>query len=365
MNKENVRKVLERYILNYEILNDSEHNEIYKWTAVNHFQKYWYIEEADFGEMFRKAMEKSENIIDNKKVQPVGGIVFLCRQNRAAEEKVRDEFRKLLIDDEGNIVVRQRKIDNFVENINLMLQKEAPGKWKYEQDRRAAIMYLSFIAPSDNYMFKATETKAFANYCEFGDNIGGGQTFRLDYYYRMCRELVEEIKANSRLCILLEKELDRRGLEVDVDTSYNILAYDIIYCAYSYNLYGETTPSKKKFSNNPYFEEKQIERLSPTDTQEDIKNLVYYVRGQAVMLDSDLAAMYQVETKVFNQAVNRNIERFPENFRFQLTNEEYESLRSQIVTSSGWGGRRYMPYAFTEQGIAMLSGLFIHFQAPN
>ena len=89
----------------------------------------------------------------------------------------------------------------------------------------------------------------------------------------------------------------------------------------------------------------------------DLRSLVYVIRGQQVMLDSDLAALYQVETKVFNQAVSRNIERFPENFRFQLTAEEYASLRSQFVTSNGRGGRRYLPHAFTEQGIAMLSGV--------
>ena len=90
----------------------------------------------------------------------------------------------------------------------------------------------------------------------------------------------------------------------------------------------------------------------------DIKSLIYVVRGQQVMLDSDLAMLYQVETKVFNQAVSRNIERFPENFRFQLMKEEFDALRSQNATSNGRrGGRRYRPYMFTEQGIAMLSGV--------
>ena len=88
-----------------------------------------------------------------------------------------------------------------------------------------------------------------------------------------------------------------------------------------------------------------------------IKNLIYVIRGQQVMLDSDLAELYQVETKVFNQAVKRNMERFPKEFCFQLTREEYNSLRSQIVTSKGKGGRRYLPYVFTEQGIAMLSAV--------
>ncbi len=89
----------------------------------------------------------------------------------------------------------------------------------------------------------------------------------------------------------------------------------------------------------------------------DIKSLIYVVRGQQVMMDSDLAMLYQVDTKVFNQAVNRNIKRFPENFRFQLTKEEFDALRSQVATSNGRGGRRYRPYMFTEQGIAMLSGV--------
>ena len=95
-------------------------------------------------------------------------------------------------------------------------------------------------------------------------------------------------------------------------------------------------------------------------TSKKIENQIYTVRGQQVMLDSDLASIYQVETKVFNQAVKRNAERFPENFRFQLAQQEFDTinLRSQIVTSSlNYGGRRYLPYVFTEQGIAMLASV--------
>ena len=104
-------------------------------------------------------------------------------------------------------------------------------------------------------------------------------------------------------------------------------------------------------------QELSTEIIPVVTDMKDIKSLIYVVRGQQVMLDSDLAMLYQVETKVFNQAVSRNIERFPENFRFQLTKEEFDSLRSQIATSNGRGGRRYRPYMFTEQGIAMLSGV--------
>ncbi len=90
-----------------------------------------------------------------------------------------------------------------------------------------------------------------------------------------------------------------------------------------------------------------------------VKNLIYEIRGQKVMLDFELAELYEVETKKLNQAVKRNIERFPSDFRFQLTEQEWEDfkVRSQIVTSPKGGGRQYLPYVFTEQGVAMLSGV--------
>ncbi len=83
---------------------------------------------------------------------------------------------------------------------------------------------------------------------------------------------------------------------------------------------------------------------------------IYLIRGQKVMLDFDLSILYKVETKRLNEQVNRNKERFPEDFMFRLTKDEYENLRSQIATSR-WGGTRYMPMAFTEQGVAMLSSV--------
>ena len=87
-----------------------------------------------------------------------------------------------------------------------------------------------------------------------------------------------------------------------------------------------------------------------------IKSLIFEVRGRQVMLDEDIAKIYQVETKRLNEAVRRNIDRFPPEFMFQLTKEEYENLKSQFATSS-WGGRRKLPFAFTEHGVVMLSSV--------
>lgn len=118
-------------------------------------------------------------------------------------------------------------------------------------------------------------------------------------------------------------------------------------------------------------EGKQIEEIAkqenkqlsvPEISQVTINNLIHMIRGQQVMLDSDLAMLYQVETRVLNQAVKRNITRFPVRFRFQLSEEEYSDLKSQFVISSEedentHGGRRKLPFVFTEQGIAMLSAV--------
>lgn len=92
-------------------------------------------------------------------------------------------------------------------------------------------------------------------------------------------------------------------------------------------------------------------------SNEDIKNLIYTIRGKQVMLDSDVAWLYHYETKRINETVKRNTERFPIEFCFQLTSQEYEVLKSQIATSKIRGGKQKLPYVFTEKGILMLSGL--------
>lgn len=96
------------------------------------------------------------------------------------------------------------------------------------------------------------------------------------------------------------------------------------------------------------------------DQLELIQSKIYEIRGQRVMLDRDLAELYQVTTGNLNKAVQRNIRKFPEDFMFQLTKEEFDELKANLIFQNGrssWGGNRKLPYAFTEQGLAMLSGI--------
>lgn len=103
-------------------------------------------------------------------------------------------------------------------------------------------------------------------------------------------------------------------------------------------------PKNKKIGVSTYLSHEVVERK------------IYYLRGGKVMLDTDLAELYQVPTRTLIQAVKRNPKRFPNDFMYKLTNNEVTNLRSQSVISS-WGGRRYLPYAFTEHGVAMLSSV--------
>lgn len=98
---------------------------------------------------------------------------------------------------------------------------------------------------------------------------------------------------------------------------------------------------------------KQNNSLVPTEI---VISKIFLVRGKKIMLDKDLAELYGVETKSFTRSIKRNSERFPSDFMFQLNKNEFENLRNQFGTSS-WGGRRYLPYVFTEQGVAMLSSV--------
>jgi len=107
----------------------------------------------------------------------------------------------------------------------------------------------------------------------------------------------------------------------------------------------------------------QIAIPKPPFRAEDISRRIHIIRGHRVMLDADLAKLYGVSTKRLNEAIRRNAARFPEDFMFQMNEEEADNLRSQFATSKSWGGRRYLPYVFTEQGVAMLSSVLNSEQA--
>lgn len=261
MNDANLHQLLNNYLAKFDEIYNEENNEGYKWEAVAHFQKYWDIDSPEFGNMFKEAVSKTSNLVNNRIVQPTGGIVELCKHE---PDTVRGIFEELLEDDGGDIDARQNRIQAFVTQANELLDKYANGKWKYSQDMRTVIFYLCLIRPDENYIYKATQAKTFAECVEFGEDFGSGQTFSLKNYYKMCDDLVEAIKATPEL---VERHAARLDKNTYPDKSYHILAYDIIYSGIYYNLYHNI--EIKKPARKHSAEQARISKMAELQQQQD------------------------------------------------------------------------------------------------
>ena len=229
MHKDNLNLILQNYIDRFDQLDQGE---TYKWVAVQHFQKNWNIDADDFGTMFKNSVVATYNMISNSRVQPTSGIIELAKHEN---DTVREMFRTLYADDGGDLTARQNRIDDFVAQAESMLQKYAPGKWRFKQDVRTVITYISLRHPDDNFIYKATPAHTFTKYVDYINDFGSGSNFKLGNYYRMCEQLVQAINENSDLIAVNRKRFDETTWP---DVEHHILASDIIYCASNYTLFG-------------------------------------------------------------------------------------------------------------------------------
>lgn len=252
MDNDRLQKIFDNYSERYEALNNTERHEIAKWSAISNFQKYWDQNAEHFGEMFKRAMEGEENLISEASFQPIQGVAFLCSKGPEIEDAVREAFRALLAPDESDYAVRQTKAEVFVRTMNDLLRSVDAEKWKYHQNITAAILYLSFVDPEDNYLFREDEAKAFAEYVGFEEPIIENELLSIPNYYRMCDQLATELIQQEDLLKKVDARLEEEADETDdssvteVDSENHILAFDIIYCAHNYELYDERTAAPKK-----------------------------------------------------------------------------------------------------------------------
>lgn len=267
MNNENLNKLLENYIASFDVINNEEHKEYYKWEAIKHFKDNFDIEAPDFASMFKNATKLTYNLIDNRIVQPTNGIIKLAERPELTET-IRQLFKDLYADDNDDIDLRQDKIYEFIFKCDELLNIYEKGKWKYTQDVRTVIFYLALMHPEKNYIFKSTQANEFKKCIEFGDDFGRGETFSLKTYYRLCDELVNAIKSNKKLIELHNSRLTDKMYAND---NFHILAYDIIYCGIFYDLYYNiiiNKPKKTKINKEQLKkqqEEKRNEIISEID----------------------------------------------------------------------------------------------------
>ena len=300
MNRENLNKLIMNYIANFDSINNEVNMEYYKWEAVKHFQDHWNIDAPDFAAMFKEAFKESYNLINNKYVQPTNGILKLA-ENSEITEVVRQMFRELLVDDGGDIDKRQDKIYVFLEKADKLINEYFKGSWKYAQDMRTVIFYLSFIEPEKNYMFKATQAKEFMYCIEYGKDFGSGENFSLRKYYEMCDELVAAIKETPEL---IELHQNRMSDTMFANDNYHILAYDIIYSGIVYNLYNNITivkPTKNKAQTHE--QQKQQKREEVSAKLEEINSKLNTILQERTTFDEFSAKGLLVTHKSFGEGI--------------------------------------------------------------
>ena len=230
LNIDKLHTIFANYIRKFDIINDTNHDENCKWRLAAQFRALMDPDKPDFIAGMKKARAISEMLIDGQKKFCFGALVTCAEKD---ENAVRDLFRDLFADDGGSLILRQRKIDAFCSQANALTEKLHTSNAMFMNDQRSAMAYLFFQDPEHHYLYRAEKAKAFADAVGFQDSWGKGKSFKMDIYYRMCDELVAEIKKSD----LLLKTTKRRyysasGEPIDnvhPDKNYHILAFDIIW----------------------------------------------------------------------------------------------------------------------------------------
>ncbi len=254
MNVQRIQEIFNHYISIFDVINNEEHHETYKWVVAKQYHilmdKALAIDGPEFADALYKVCVCTENIIDSY-TQPFYGLVRLARQE---PEIVRKMFLDLYAGDGGDLHVQEQLISDFFDKSNELLDKYFPGSHLYKQNSHSVSAYLLLYDPDHHYMYKATQSRDFADYIEFYDDWGTGDNIKLDIYYRMCDWVVEQILQSPDLLTVNESRFNFLESEkMHPDMNKHILCFDLIYCSSVYDVYGDV-----KFERPSSAERKQI-----------------------------------------------------------------------------------------------------------
>lgn len=277
MDRENFHAIITRYLEKFDLTNGKEHAEWFKWEAIDCFQKNWDIDAEDLYDSFSKAIYRTDVLLDGGHSTPSSGIKALLKIPEEVEF-VRDAFRQLLAPGKS-LTERDLAVDRFLFNVNARIKTHWPNDGYKPQTTRSALCYLTLADPKRNYFYMYKRADNWANCTEYGFDIGSGSSFSLPVYYGMCEELVSEIKANPRLQQCNEARMKTAGVSIDDD--YHTLAYDIMYCATTYNLYVDI----------PTYQSKSVkERITRAQEREKLDELYQAaVKAERLLEASDVS----------------------------------------------------------------------------
>ncbi len=273
MNKENLHELIQRYEANFDMINDSEHDEIFKWKVVKCFRDVWFSDEyrdLPFAKRFHLATKDSSVLINNSMISPTNGVVKLAEEYPAEVEAL---FSETLFSGETDPVKIQEQMERFLEEMERMRQQKFPRYYRYKQERHAASCYLAFFNPEVHYIYRYSEAEEFAKYIEFGKDLGAGSDFSLPNYYEMADLIVEALKEHPSLIDRHEKFI-ADAPKYYRDKSLHLMAFDLMYCCRCYNFYTGLSHATKKESLKAYTQQQaqqkeEQERLTRIHQTED------------------------------------------------------------------------------------------------
>lgn len=251
MNVDNLHELINRYEENYYLINNKEHDEIFKWKALKGFRDVWFDEKSadkPFAERFSLAMRDSSILINNSMISPTSGVVKLAEEY---PHEVESLFSDTLFCDETRIDVVQDNMERFLDEMEKLRQSKYPRFYRYKQERHSASCYLFFFNPNLHFIYRYSDAEEFAKYIEFGKDLGSGDSFSLVNYYEMANLVVEALKEHASLLSKYEALL-RDSDDYFHDDSLHLMAFDLMYCSRCYNFFSGLSHIAKKESIKEY-----------------------------------------------------------------------------------------------------------------
>ncbi len=257
MNQNSLNQIFQHYIDKFELVNNDEHKEYYKWQVCHRFpglmQAALSAPDETFSRELYKVKKATFNIIDSY-TQPLMGLVELAKEEPAAVRKI---LQDLYEPDGGDLKVQMAILEQFFAKCGELVDKYYPGSYLYKQNSHSASALLFLNDPDHHYMYKASHCWRFADCVEFYDDWGTGDNINLDIYYRMCDELVDAIKQSPAILDVdgsrFDGRLKMRPGDLHADTEKHILAFDIIYCCSTYKLFDGVTYTKRNLKEKKLF----------------------------------------------------------------------------------------------------------------
>lgn len=249
MNCKELGHILGEYVRRFDEFDNAEtRDEGYKWRAIAQFQRNWDIDAGpdSFLQMFKTATKYQINLFDGHYQQPLGGIRKLLK-DKENYCFIKKQFSLLFSDDDGDYDQRQERAQLFAEAVNGRLLQSYPTEEACKHKVYDAINYLSFWRPEDNFICKPASANKVADIIDFIGDIGWGEDFSLSEYYRMCNEILAALDDFPDVLKRNEARRLRESPDLSEAASRHIIVYDVIYCAYQYDLNGvKTRPSIPK-----------------------------------------------------------------------------------------------------------------------